>query len=496
VRARLVVAAKCAMCLVAAAAGGPFTSAVAVFRLSRLLGAYWAGPELKVRPAKTTDIYAAAVAWLWRVEVAAGIIRAILVHEVGAGPADVVFVGSLVAVLGVPHTRLLVRSHLIAVRAGRRWSNILAAVIPPPATPIVTASGTTPAGAWATVRIGPGGTVKDLTAKADALAAGLAVGAVKVDGHPTNAGWAQLTAVNVDPLLSPAPRWPWLDLAATSLWWPIPVGIDEAGRPVTVTLAEHNLLLGGEPGAGKSVALSQLVAAAALDTHAGLWLLDDKLVELAIWRRAATGWAGTDIFEPIGVLRQVATVMDARYQQLLDECRRKITAGTALQVVVIDELAHYLTWPDKKARDAFTDVLRDLVSRGRAAGIVVIAATQKPAADVVPTSLRDLFGYRWALRCTTNAASDTILGSGWATEGVTAASIAPQARGRRRRGGSADGVRHPDRTHLRTSAHRPARHAVPPPAGRRLRARPATALPPGPRARRPGDRFCPVPGLL
>lgn len=259
--------------------------------------------------------------------------------------------------------------------------------------------------------------------------AGLAVGAVKVEGHPTNAGWAHLTAVTVDPLLSPAPRWPWLDLAATSLWWPIPVGIDEAGRPVEVTLAEHNLLLGGEPGAGKSVALSQLVAAAALAPHAGLRLLDGKLVELAVWRRAATGWAGTDISEAVDVLRHVAAAMDDRYHELLDQGRRKITVGTSLHVVVIDELAHFLTWPDKKPRDAFTDVLRDLVSRGRAAGIVLIAATQKPSSDVVPTSLRDLFGYRWALRCTTNAASDTILGSGWASEGVTAATVAPQARG-------------------------------------------------------------------
>jgi S-DNA-T family DNA segregation ATPase FtsK/SpoIIIE len=121
--------------------------------------------------------------------------------------------------------------------------------------------------------------------------------------------------------------------------------------------------------------------------------------------------------------------MDQRYLQLLGQQLRKIPPGTGLHVVVVDELAHYLTWPDKKPRDAFTDTLRDLVSRGRAAGIVVIAATQKPAADIIPTSLRDLFGYRWALRCTTNAASDTILGTGWATNNTSAATVKPTARG-------------------------------------------------------------------
>ena len=60
------------------------------------------------------------------------------------------------------------------------------------------------------------------------------------------------------------------------------------------------------------------------------------------------------------------------------------------------------------------------MARGRAAGIVVVAATQKPASDVVPTSIRDLFGYRLALRCSTRDASDTVLGAGWAAEGYSA----------------------------------------------------------------------------
>ncbi len=52
-----------------------------------------------------------------------------------------------------------------------------------------------------------------------------------------------------------------------------------------------------------------------------------------------------------------------------------------------------------------------------------------PSADIVPTSLRDLFGYRWAFRCSTDASSDTILGHGWASAGYTAAAIDPAARG-------------------------------------------------------------------
>jgi S-DNA-T family DNA segregation ATPase FtsK/SpoIIIE len=43
--------------------------------------------------------------------------------------------------------------------------------------------------------------------------------------------------------------------------------------------------------------------------------------------------------------------------------------------------------------------------------------------------MRDLFGYRWAFRCTTDSSSDVVLGHGWAGEGYTAASIDPLARG-------------------------------------------------------------------
>ena len=43
--------------------------------------------------------------------------------------------------------------------------------------------------------------------------------------------------------------------------------------------------------------------------------------------------------------------------------------------------------------------------------------------------MRDLFGFRWAMRCTTKDASDTILGSGWATRGYSASEIDPAKRG-------------------------------------------------------------------
>jgi DNA segregation ATPase FtsK/SpoIIIE-like protein len=225
--------------------------------------------------------------------------------------------------------------------------------------------------------------------------------------------------------------WPHRQAERLSLWEAIPVGVDELGATVTVSLPERNVLLGGEPGAGKSAALSILVATAALDPTARLWLLDGKLVELSAWAPCAQRLAGPDIDEAIDLLRELRAEMEARYRELLARGLRKIGRddGLALHLVACDELAFYLGCEDRKKQRDFAELLRDLVARGRAAGVIVCAATQKPASDVVPSALRDLFGFRLALRCNTPQASDTILRQGWATLGHSAASIAPGQRG-------------------------------------------------------------------
>lgn len=264
------------------------------------------------------------------------------------------------------------------------------------------------------------------------LASELRVREVRVLRDPVDASLAELVVVARDVLGSAAPLpWPWATRERTTLWAPVPLGCSEDGVGVSLPLVEHHLLLGGEPGAGKSVALSLLVASAALDPNVRLHLLDAKQVELAPFAGCAEHFVGPDILAAIDALEQVRIEMDARYEALLSAGRRKVAEGDglSLQVVAIDELAYFLRHPDRSARVAFESVLRDLVARGRAAGVVVLAATQKPSHDLVPTSIRDLFSYRLALRCTTNDASDTILGQGWASRGCSAASIEARARG-------------------------------------------------------------------
>ena len=217
-----------------------------------------------------------------------------------------------------------------------------------------------------------------------------------------------------------------------SIWRPVHLGTDELGQSVHVTLAERNMLIGGEPGGGKSVALQLVVAHGALSPDCRLVLVDGKRVELGLWRHCAERFIGPSIDDAIDTLGWLQTMIDERTEWLLDHRKRKITPdmGFPVYLVAVDEIAYYSatagTPPDQKRFNALN---RDIVARGRAPGIIAIEATQRPSADIVPTSLRDLFGYRWAFRCSTEASSDTILGHGWASKGYTAEDIDPQARG-------------------------------------------------------------------
>ena len=218
-------------------------------------------------------------------------------------------------------------------------------------------------------------------------------------------------------------------VAPLSIWKPVHLGSDELGRRVEVTLAERNMLIGGEPGGGKSVALQLIVAHGALSPDCRLILIDGKRVELGLWRGCAERFIGPSIDDAIDTLRWLQDQIDERTSWLLDHKMRKITSqlGWPVYLVPIDEVAYYsATVGTNIQQKEFNACNRDIVARGRAPGIIPVEATQRPSADIIPTSLRDLFGYRWAFRCSTEASSDTILGHGWANQGYSATEIDPR----------------------------------------------------------------------
>ena len=381
------------------------------------------------------------VAWTmfgWRVELAAAAVLSgldrLLAGGLGEVIAAVVVLVVVVAVIGWRPSRAVVWRVLYAMHVRRTWARAVVdvAIAGPFRSPGVRRVAPIPAGDRLTVRMRRGQSVPMLEARREELAACMRLRDVRVLRDPKDAAEAVVVLVRRDPFENAEPMpWPCAEVEELSLWEPVPIGVDEQGETVAIELAERNVLLGGEPGAGKSVALSTLIAAGALDPGTRVWLLDGKLVELAAWAPVAERAVGPNGEDALAVLWELREVMDARYRDLLARGLRKIRReeGLPLHLVVVDELAFYLTLPDKAQRQEFAELLRDLVARGRAAGVIVCAATQKPGADVVPSALRDLFGFRLALRCTTPQASDTILGQGWASNDADASTIPGAQRG-------------------------------------------------------------------
>lgn len=241
------------------------------------------------------------------------------------------------------------------------------------------------------------------------------------------------------PFSSKPGRGPLLDMERVNLWRPIPMGVNLRGQRINVSWVERSGLFGGEPGSGKSGAANDLLLAAALDPTVRMYLADGK--------------AGADItpFEPIATMYDtdgdpecLLEILQHIWNEEIPERRalakehgsRKLTEDMAAvdprvcqAVLLVDEWSSYGAAAERKTREEMERLLRLIVQQGRALGIITLAATQKPDSDSVPTGIRDILSIRWAMRCMTPEASDTILGKGYAANGHNAQRILKSQRG-------------------------------------------------------------------
>lgn len=241
------------------------------------------------------------------------------------------------------------------------------------------------------------------------------------------------------PFSSKPARGPLLEAEKVSLWKPVRMGVNLRGEEVVTSWVERSGLFGGEPGSGKSAAANDLLLAAALDPTVRMYLADGK--------------AGADItpFEPIATMfdtdgdpDRLLDILQYMWDVEIKERRalakehgsRKLTEAMAAidprvcqAVLLVDEWSSYGAAAEQKTRQEMERLLRLIVQQGRALGIITLAATQKPDSDSVPTGIRDILSIRWAMRCLTPQASDTILGQGYASAGHNAQDILKSQRG-------------------------------------------------------------------
>jgi hypothetical protein len=224
-------------------------------------------PVVHGRPGDWLFLAVVRPAWAYRVELGLVFVLGVAYYwiswHLGGRAAEAIILAAAIVVAAVPWTRehlamVLYRSHL-----RRRWA--LACRHAELATrndrvPRITRCTLTRAGELLRVRVPAGGQVPDLESACERVAAFLDAREVRVTREPTSARYAKVVVVRTDPLASAtAIPWPLVEARSGSLWAPVPVGVDEDGAPVTVALPYRNLLLGGEPDAGKSSILQLLV---------------------------------------------------------------------------------------------------------------------------------------------------------------------------------------------------------------------------------------------
>ena len=172
----------------------------------------------------------------------------------------------------------------------------------------------------------------------------------------------------------------------------VQIGEQASGAPLCVPLARVSTLIAGLPGAGKSSTLAAVIAAAAPLPNLALVILDPK--RITFLHTVDRCHVATGLHACTNALDALGRVMDRRYETLEADQRDEWT-GTRI-VVLVDELAELMAAGDKRGDEHRTVCLRRLLQLGRAAGIVVIGATQRPSASLIDSDARALFGARIA----------------------------------------------------------------------------------------------------
>jgi S-DNA-T family DNA segregation ATPase FtsK/SpoIIIE len=255
---------------------------------------------------------------------------------------------------------------------------------------------------------------------------------------PDHAGQVDLWVGMVPTSKMPAPKWALAsESARTSVFDGYPIGHDERLRPVAFKPFERNVLIGGQPGSGKTYAGRAIVLGALLDPTVECWLaafkpsedfwdVRDYCTRYECGLDEATMTAGAEMVAAglrevqrrqtlLGKLKRDGTITEGRTSPEL------AAAGIGLHplLLVFDE-AHELLADDDVARNAVR-----LVKQGRSAGVICVFITQVAGAGAIPPELTRIASSRWCLSVLDQIANDQVMGTGAYKRGLTGTSYRP-----------------------------------------------------------------------
>jgi DNA segregation ATPase FtsK/SpoIIIE, S-DNA-T family len=222
--------------------------------------------------------------------------------------------------------------------------------------------------------------------------------------------------------------------AEQDLWdsctWPdgelyAPIGEDISGDVVGINFSSStspHLLIAGATGSGKSVALETILRGLCREhgvDELRLDLVDPKQTELISFAEDphVNGEIGFDVEDAVQILEELLLEMESRYSDFremkvnsLIKYNEKVPTEDRKpwRVLVLDEYADLTA--DRSDQQQIEAPLRRLAAKGRAAGIHIILATQRPSVDVINAVIRSNFPAQLALRVRTNTDSQIIIG--------------------------------------------------------------------------------------
>jgi S-DNA-T family DNA segregation ATPase FtsK/SpoIIIE len=264
-----------------------------------------------------------------------------------------------------------------------------------------------------TVRARAGQTVEDLDTAAPRLAATL--GAVSYRTRPVSGGGSGCTTVvelvMADALSTPVDAGEPEPRAVVD---GVRLGRTQGGGDWWLPLRGRHTLVAGCSGSGKGSVLWGIccgLAPAARADLVRLWGIDLKRgVELEMGSGLFSAHAYSPA-EALEVLRTLMGVIDDRGAAMAGTTRlHQPMVGDPLHVLVIDELAALTAYADLAIRREADRLLSEVLSQGRALGVVVVACVQDPRKDVV--SMRGLFTQTVALRLRSTEETVMVLGEG------------------------------------------------------------------------------------
>ena len=202
---------------------------------------------------------------------------------------------------------------------------------------------------------------------------------------------------------------------------PIVLGKDVAGNPVMLDLAKApHLLIAGSTGSGKSVCMNTLIMSLLFKfppDELRLIMVDPKIVEFEDYKKLphlitpvindskkvpiALRWAVTEMEKRYHILAKAGVKKLAEYnsrrdpEPVYDENGVAAPEKMPVLIVIIDELAELMMTDARKDSEAYITRIAQL---GRAAGVHIVVATQRPSTQIITGVIKANLPTRIAFR--------------------------------------------------------------------------------------------------